>query len=83
MLIFGALSLIMFGASAVRNILFIRICADSGKNLYKDMIQSLLGVESRFYDENPSGRLMNRFTKDTYVLDEILPFTLLDCLQTL
>lgn len=35
----------------------------------------------RFFDTNPSGRIMNRFSKDMGAIDEFLPKALLDSSQ--
>lgn len=35
----------------------------------------------RFFDTNPSGRILNRFSKDIGAVDEILPKALLQTLQ--
>ena len=35
----------------------------------------------RFFDINPSGRILNRFSKDVGSVDEFLPKTLLDASQ--
>lgn len=37
----------------------------------------------RFYDTNPSGRILNRFSKDIGEIDELLPKALLDAAQIL
>ena len=37
----------------------------------------------RFFDENPVGRIMNRFTKDLGNVDDMLPRTLLEASQTI
>ena len=35
----------------------------------------------RFFDTNPVGRIVNRFSKDLGMIDEMLPWTLLDVIQ--
>lgn len=37
----------------------------------------------RFFDENPVGRIMNKFTKDMGGIDEMLPKLLLEAFQIL
>lgn len=34
-----------------------------------------------FFHANPSGRILNRFSKDMGSVDELLPQAMLDCLQ--
>lgn len=35
----------------------------------------------RFFDVNPSGRIMNRFSKDMGAVDEMLPKSMVDAVQ--
>ncbi|CAM9207978.1 unnamed protein product, partial [Sphacelaria rigidula] len=35
-----------------------------------------------FFDSNPVGRILNRFTKDTHFMDDMLPMTLFDFLMS-
>ncbi|KAI8429898.1 hypothetical protein MSG28_000378 [Choristoneura fumiferana] len=37
----------------------------------------------RFFDTNPSGRILNRFSKDMGIVDEILPRMYLDSIQVM
>lgn len=34
-----------------------------------------------FFHSNPSGRVLNRFSKDMGSVDELLPQAMLDCVQ--
>lgn len=43
------------------------------KNLHKKMFSRLLKVPIRFFVWNPSGRILNRFSKDLGAIDEMLP----------
>ena len=42
------------------------------------MLNSIIKAKIRFFDLNPIGRIMNRFSKDTGVLDDALPIGLYD-----
>jgi ATP-binding cassette subfamily C (CFTR/MRP) protein 4 len=52
---------------------FFTYCLRVSKNLHDKMFQALLRADTKFYDENPSGRIMNRFTQDIGSIDEVLP----------
>ena len=43
--------------------------------LHACLLQALLRLPSSFFDVNPSGRVLNRFSRDTEVLDGELPLT--------
>lgn len=42
---------------------------------------TVLHAHMRFFDTNPVGRIVNRFSKDLGMLDDQLPWTLLDFVQ--
>ncbi len=45
------------------------------------MLAGVIWAKSRFFDINPIGRIINRFSKDLSSLDELMPNTLYDFLQ--
>ena len=45
----------------------------TSKNLHNRMFGSLLSAPMRFFDTNPSGRILNRFARDMGTIDELLP----------
>lgn len=56
----------------------------SGSNhLHNKMLNGLTYTSLRFFESNPSGRILNRASKDQQVIDELLPMTLFDALQCL
>ena len=59
--------LILSGASALHN------------GTFKEVLYSSLG----FYESNPVGRILNRFSKDQQVVDEALPTTFFDTIQSM
>ncbi|EDQ90852.1 uncharacterized protein MONBRDRAFT_36370 [Monosiga brevicollis MX1] len=44
--------------------------------LHSRMLRRVLGARVRFFDTNPLGRLVNRFSSDVYGVDDSLPFML-------
>ena len=47
------------------------------------MLSSIVKAKIRFFDLNPIGRIMNRFSKDIGNIDDTLPVTLFDFLSVL
>jgi ATP-binding cassette subfamily C (CFTR/MRP) protein 4 len=47
------------------------------------MLKGILYASLRFFESNPSGRILNRASKDQQVLDESLPVALIDTMQNL
>lgn len=45
----------------------------ASRSLFEAFLGSTLGAPMSFYDTTPSGRIMNRFSKDIYTVDEAVP----------
>lgn len=65
----------------IRSFLFFKIAMIASKNLHNRMFSALLKAPMRFFDTNPSGRVLNRFSKDIGCVDEFLPRVLLESIQ--
>nr|XP_023021441.1 probable multidrug resistance-associated protein lethal(2)03659 [Leptinotarsa decemlineata] len=81
MYLYGALVLAAIILTITRSLLMYKVCMLSSKNLHATMFHVLLTAPMRFFDENPSGRILNRFSKDMGAIDEILPRVLMDATQ--
>lgn len=49
--------------------------------IHKEMLRGVLETPIRFFDTNPSGRILNKFSRDLGVMDVLLPKVILDALQ--
>lgn len=65
----------------IRSFLFFKVAMISSVNLHRRMFHALLEAPMRFFDINPSGRVLNRFSKDMGSIDEMLPRVLLEAIQ--
>ncbi|XP_017890581.1 multidrug resistance-associated protein 4-like [Ceratina calcarata] len=70
----------IIGVSA-RNMFFMKICLNATKNLHHSMFTNILRTTMSFYHKNPSGRILNRFSKDVGAVDELLPKVILETVQ--
>lgn len=52
-------------------------------NLHNKLLQRVLHLPASFFDTNPSGRILNRFSRDTDIMDSVLPTTLFQVCATL
>ncbi|CAH1098767.1 unnamed protein product [Psylliodes chrysocephalus] len=65
----------------IRSFLFYHICMTASKVLHSRMFNNVLLAPMRFFNSNPSGRILNRFSKDMGAIDEILPRAQFDSVQ--
>lgn len=68
--------------ASARSAVFFKICATISQNLHDTMFSKLTSTTMNFFDSNPIGRIMNRFTKDLGSIDELFPRTIFIALQT-
>lgn len=54
----------------------------AARKLHHNLLLNKLHTPQSFFDTTPIGRLINRFSKDIYVIDEALPATVLMLLGT-
>ena len=81
MYIYGGLILAVLVLTTYRAFLFYKIAMHASKVLHNRMFHSVLHATMRFFDTNPSGRILNRFSKDMGAIDELLPRAIMDLVQ--
>ncbi|KAF9951457.1 hypothetical protein BGZ72_007038 [Mortierella alpina] len=62
----------------IRSYLFFECVNASARNMFRDMLDALMRTSINFFHANPSGRIMNRFSKDMALVDELLPYVFFD-----
>lgn len=81
MYIYGALIIAVVIMTTFRGFLFFKICMHASKVLHDRMFACILHATMRFFDTTPSGRILNRFSKDMGAIDELLPRAMMDFIQ--
>uniref|UniRef100_A0A8C3NY64 Canalicular multispecific organic anion transporter 2 n=2 Tax=Cyanoderma ruficeps TaxID=181631 RepID=A0A8C3NY64_9PASS len=54
----------------------------AARSLHAALLENKFHTPQSFYDTTPTGRIINRFSKDIYVIDEVIPPTILMFLGT-
>uniref|UniRef100_A0A8C4IMQ3 ATP binding cassette subfamily C member 4 (PEL blood group) n=1 Tax=Dicentrarchus labrax TaxID=13489 RepID=A0A8C4IMQ3_DICLA len=65
----------------LRSLLFFNVLVSSAQTLHNSMFNAILRTPVHFFDINPIGRILNRFSKDIGYLDSLLPWTFVDFIQ--
>ncbi|RNA03236.1 multidrug resistance-associated 4-like, partial [Brachionus plicatilis] len=81
--IYLTLVCIAFFVVSVRSVAFFMLCVKNSKNTYQKLFASVRDTTIRFFDLNPIGRILNRFSKDTNNMDEMLTLYLYEFCQIL
>jgi len=68
--LFGVLQALFLGIAGV-SLAFAGYFASNG--LHKSVLANILRSPMSFFDTTPMGRILNRFSKDINIVDEILP----------
>lgn len=79
----GILIIALFVIAIIRSIFFYTITIRASKNLHSMAFSGIVSTSMRFFDLNPSGRILNRFSKDLGAVDEWLAKCLLDACQVI
>lgn len=79
--IYTGIVLGIFVIGISRSLVFYKTCMACSQRLHDMMFSALIRTGMRFFDTNPSGRILNRFSKDMGTIDELLPKACLDAGQ--
>ncbi|CAH8453684.1 unnamed protein product [Heterobilharzia americana] len=64
-----------------RAFLFFTLMVGAARRLHDKMLNACLHTEIKFFEVNPSGSIINRFSKDISQVDDVLPVTMYDAIQ--
>ncbi|XP_049530637.1 ATP-binding cassette subfamily C member 4 [Anopheles darlingi] len=77
--IYSALIVVLVLLVIKRTFSFFYVCLRISMNLHDRLFRGLTRATMHFFNTNPSGRILNRFSKDIGAIDSALPMALLDC----
>jgi ATP-binding cassette, subfamily C (CFTR/MRP), member 4 len=80
-LIYSMLVVALLIISFIRGFLFFRTSMHSSRYLHNVMFEAILRAPILFFDTNPVGRILNRFSKDLGMIDDYLVVTNFDAVQ--
>uniref|UniRef100_A0A8C5A614 Multidrug resistance-associated protein 4-like n=1 Tax=Gadus morhua TaxID=8049 RepID=A0A8C5A614_GADMO len=83
LVVYAGLTAASVALGFVRSLVFFNVLVRSAQSLHNAMFTAMLRSPVRFFDLNPIGRILNRFSKDIGQLDSLLPWTFVDFIQVL
>lgn len=78
LIITSILMICMAFLGITRLLWFFRYCLTASTKMHNEMLGKILHSPMLFFNTNPIGRILNRFSKDVGSLDESLPKSLID-----
>lgn len=79
--IFTALTVATVVITLSRSFIFFNLAVRAAKVLHNAMYMGVTKASMYFFNTNPSGRILNRFSKDMGQVDEFLPTVMIDVIQ--
>ncbi|KAJ8929216.1 hypothetical protein NQ314_018095 [Rhamnusium bicolor] len=80
-IIYSCLVLTTMTLTITRSLSFFRFCMTASTRLHNLMFNKIVYATMWFFNTNPPGRVLNRFSKDIGAVDETLPITMIDTVQ--
>ncbi|KAH8377694.1 hypothetical protein KR093_006671 [Drosophila rubida] len=79
--IFTLITITTIALTLTRSFLFFNLAMKASTKLHNSMFRGISRAAMYFFNTNPSGRILNRFSKDMGQVDEILPAVMMDVIQ--
>ncbi|CAD6187498.1 unnamed protein product [Caenorhabditis auriculariae] len=73
--VYGVSLVVLFLSGLFKAVVFVKVSLNAATKLHNSMFTSLIRGATSFFDSTPSGRILNRFSKDMDEIDVKLPFT--------
>lgn len=73
LVVYGSIALVSLLLTITSSFCFYLAALKASENLHDQMINSVMKAPVLFFDTNPVGRILNRFSKDIGCMDDLLP----------
>lgn len=80
-IIYAILMAVAIYAYVHRTFAFFLICLRASTMLHDKLFRGITRAKMNFYTNNPSGRILNRFSRDVNNIDTLLPPSLFECIS--
>lgn len=64
-----------------KSVYFMLFFTIASRNLHDFIFAKMIKATMTFFNSNPSGRILNRFSKDLGIIDEYIPSVLVDVIE--
>ena len=81
MLIHGCMGIAETIMFFFKELIFILACAAASKTIHENLLDKVMHSPMSFFDTNPIGRILNRFSSDIDTVDQTIPFQMDDLMN--
>ena len=81
--IYGAIGLASVILGSFRSLMLLFSAANASRAIHSQLLDRIMHCPMSFFDTNPSGRIMNRFSSDIDCVDQTIPMLLNDIFRCL
>ena len=81
MLLYGVLGISQATLFFGKELIMFLACAAASKTIHESLLDKVMHSPMSFFDSNPLGRILNRFSSDIDTVDQTIPFELDDMLN--
>ena len=81
MIIYASTTTASLVLTTISVFLFFIVSLRSSQCLHDRVVEATLHAQLSFFDTNPTGRILNRFSRDVGCMDELLPQIFILCIQ--
>lgn len=74
--IYGGIGGILIFISLLSTIVVFLAGIKASRHLHANLLDNVLHLPMSFFDTNPMGRVLNRFSKDVFTIDDVIPVTI-------
>ncbi len=78
LMVYSILGVIEVVVKLGNDLTYFQKCATASREIHKSLLNNVLRSPMSFFDTNPTGRIVNRFTSDLDTMDQMIPFEILD-----
>jgi len=78
-IIYGTIIGTLVALAVIRTIIYFVMCMRASEHLHDTMFKTVSQATMNFFNNTPAGQILNRFSRDVGIIDEVLPKTVEDC----
>jgi ABC-type multidrug transport system fused ATPase/permease subunit len=81
LLIYAGIGLLQTGLFFIKELTLFMACASASKAIHVELLDKVMHKAMGFFDSNPTGRILNRFSSDIDTVDGTIPFQMDDLMN--